>query len=377
MKKSTVKKYILPTAFMVFISILGAVTLFVPKNDYSEDEKRYLNKLPRFTVKSFLSGEFQDKLEKGLADRVGFRGFFVSTDAYASMAMGRNTLGDVYNCKDNYLIYSPKKQDGSVFRKNMSRFNNFSASLDVPSTIMIVPTAGYVMSDKLPLLCGKYRDAELFSTASDLTPNIGFIDTRSALRQNAADGMQVYYRTDHHLTSAGNYVLYDLFCSVNGIVHPGINSYNKEKIDGFYGTAWSASGYRLTPPDSVELWELPDRVRVTIDDAGKKKIVSDNLFFKNDSRGKDKYPVFLGGNHSLVHIENKDAKGGSILVIKDSYAQCFSCFLAHNYKNVYMIDMRYYRASVSNFVKENNIDEILYMYGIDSLLTDTNSAWLM
>ena len=125
----------------------------------------------------------------------------------------------------------------------------------------------------------------------------------------------------------------------------------------------------------MELWNIGDNVSVTVDDGGKVK-KSTGLFFTQHLKDKDKYPVFLDGNHALVKIENPSAPENSILIIKDSFAQCFAPFLSHNFKEVYMIDLRYYRKSVSDFVAENNIGEILYMYGIDSLLTDTNSAWL-
>ena len=241
--------------------------------------------------------------------------------------------------------------------------------------LMLVPTAGYIMESKLPEFHAPYRDAELFSLASELTPSIAFADARNTLFEGTANGRQMYYRTDHHLTSCGSYALYSLFCGVSGLTCPPAESYSVKTYGGFCGTTKSSSGYWLTPDDDVELWSIGDNVSVTVDDGGKVK-KSDSLFFTQHLKDKDKYPVFLDGNHALVKIENPSAPENSILIIKDSFAQCFAPFLSHNFKEVYMIDLRYYRKSVSDFVAENNIGEILYMYGIDSLLTDTNSAWL-
>ena len=375
MNKTNLRKYILPTAFFGLLFLISAATVFLPKRDYSVNEKRYLAEFPKFSAHSVSDGEFQDGLENYLCDHIVGRDFFVGLNAYFSLAMGRNAASDIYKCKDGYLINAPKETDTQIFEKNLTRFEKFTENTGVPSMLMLVPTAGYIMESKLPEFHAPYRDAELVSLASELTPSIAFADARNTLFEGTANGRQMYYRTDHHLTSCGSYALYSLFCGISGLTCPPAESYSVKTYGGFCGTTKSSSGYWLTPDDDVELWSIGDNVSVTVDDGGKVK-KSESLFFTQHLKDKDKYPVFLDGNHALVKIENPSAPENSILIIKDSFAQCFAPFLSHNFKEVYMIDLRYYRKSVSDFVDENNIEEILYMYGIDSLLTDTNSAWL-
>ena len=64
------------------------------------------------------------------------------------------------------------------------------------------------------------------------------------------------------------------------------------------------------------------------------------------------------------------------MVIRDSYGHCLAPFLAEHYQTIYLVDLRYYRSALSEFLAEHPVDRILYLYGIDNLLTDTNSAWL-
>ena len=146
--------------------------------------------------------------------------------------------------------------------------------------------------------------------------------------------------------------------------------------DGFYGTTWSGSGYFLSPPDTVELWDSGLTPTVTITDGGKDPAVSDSFFFLDHLQELDKYPVYLDGNHTLTKIENPDAPDGTLLVIKDSYAHAVAPFLAEHYSTVYLLDLRFYRGSVTDFVQEQGVDELLFLYGASTLLTDTNSAWL-
>ena len=371
-----IKKLILPVLFAVFIIGISFLTFVLPKDKYSENEKRYLAEFPEFSIKSVLNGEFQNGFESYVSDHVFGRNFFVGLNSYFSLLMGRNTVSDIYFAKDGYLINAPKAQGTENFEKNLKNFNEFTKKVDVASSIMIVPSTGYIMKDKLPAFAKKYEDSSLFELAASFTPAISFIDARSVLF-NAVDNenKQVYYRTDHHLTSEGTYELYKLYCSSNGLTYPKKEWYDIKKAEGFSGTTFAGSGYLLTKPDTVEMWIPKNKVKVTIDDSNKVNTY-ESMFFEKHLEADDKYPVFLDGNHALTTIENLNSDGENLLIIKDSYAHSLAPFLSYNYKKIVLVDMRYYRKSVSELIEENEIDEILYIYGTDSLITDTNSAWL-
>ena len=90
------------------------------------------------------------------------------------------------------------------------------------------------------------------------------------------------------------------------------------------------------------------------------------------------YTVFLDGNHTLVRLENPDAgaDAGTLLMIRDSYANCAASFFAESFRRVVLVDLRYYRGSVSALMTEEGVTEIVFLYGVGNLSTDTNSAWL-
>jgi hypothetical protein len=88
------------------------------------------------------------------------------------------------------------------------------------------------------------------------------------------------------------------------------------------------------------------------------------------------YPVFLDGNHALVKISNPDAEGGKLLVIKDSYAHALVPFLSENYSEIVMVDMRYYKESLSELCVSEGIDDALVLYSISNFCTDTGVAFI-
>ena len=86
--------------------------------------------------------------------------------------------------------------------------------------------------------------------------------------------------------------------------------------------------------------------------------------------------LFIDGNHALTEITNTNAKNGTILLIKDSFSHSLAPFLAENYSKVVLVDLRYYKESVSDLVTTYNPEQVVVLYGIDNLATDTDIVWL-
>lgn len=361
--------------FLVFLAAMALLLLFSPVREYSENEKRYLAGRPEVSAENILSGEAQKELEKFTADQIPGRDFFVGVNAYWNLATGRNAAQDIYYCDEGYLINAPKQADEKIFTDNLTRFDQFAEKLGVPADLVMVPTTGYLMEEVLPAFHKEYQDDALYDLAGTLLENVRLVDVRDALKQGK-DGGQICYRTDHHLTSYGNYLLYEAYQKANNATYLSRDAYEVTSYDGFYGTDWSGSGYWLVDPDTVEVWDAGLAPTVTLIDGGAEPKVSNDLFYLSHLENLDKYPIFLDGNHAMVTIHNPDAQGGNLLVIRDSYAHCLSTFLAADYQNIYLVDLRYYRQSASEFVAEHPVDRVLYLYGMDNLITDTNSAWL-
>ena len=362
--------------FLVFLGVMAVLLFALPDKDYSPNEKRYLASAPEVTVEGILSGKTQEDLEKYTADQIPGRDFYVGVNAYWNLATGRNAAQDIYYCDGGYLINAPKAMNETVFTNNLTKFDQFAAQLGVPADLIMVPSTGYLMEEVLPTFHGAYDDDQLYDLASQQLQTVRLIDVREDLKEGKENG-QICYRTDHHLTSYGNYLLYRAYQIAQGAPYLSRDAYEVASYDGFYGTTWSGSGYWGVAPDRLEVWDSGIQPTVTLIDGGMEPQVSDSLFFPSHLEEMDKYPVFLDGNHSLVTIHNPAAAGsGSVLVIRDSYAHCFSTFLAANYENVYLVDLRYYRQSLSQFVAEHPVDKVLYLYGMDNLVSDTNSAWL-
>lgn len=378
--RNKIGKYIPAVVFLIFIYGMALWFIFSPKPDYSSSEKRYLQKFPEVTAEKLLSGDFGSEFETFFADRFPQRNTWVGLNAYTALAEGNNGASGVYNCKNGYLINKPVSTENNL-DKNIGAVADFAKSIDTPTTVMLVPSTGYIVDDVLPTFHDKYNDDEDISKISSTLSKdkIGFVDLRERFKSEYKNGSQIYYKTDHHWTTKGAYTGYQELCKVLGITPIDDSTLKKDSYPDFYGTTYSSSGFWLTPPDNIEIWNNPknsDRnisVKIT-EDANIK--TSGSMYFTDHLKEDDKYPVFIDGNHALTEITNTNAKNGTILLIKDSFSHSLAPFLAENYSKVVLVDLRYYKESVSDLVTAYNPEQVVVLYGIDNLATDTDIVWL-
>lgn len=378
--RNKIGKYIPAVVFLIFIYGMALWFLFSPKTDYSSSEKRYLQKFPDANVEKVLSGEFGSEFETFFADRFPQRNTWVGINAYTTLAEGNNGASGVYNCKNGYLINKPVSTDNNL-DKNVGAVVDFAKTIDAPTTVMLVPSTGYIADDVLPTFHDKYNDDEDISKISSTLSKekIGFVDLRERFKSEYKNGSQLYYKTDHHWTTKGAYTGYQELCKALGITPIDDSTLKKDSYPDFYGTTYSSSGFWLTPPDNIEIWSNPKNssknISVKITEGANIK-TSGSMYFTDHLKEDDKYPVFIDGNHALTEITNTNAKNGTILLIKDSFSHSLAPFLAENYSKVVLVDLRYYKESVSDLVSAYNPEQVVVLYGIDNLATDTDIVWL-
>ena len=371
MKKSDI---LICTLFCGFLAAMLVLFLLLPRQDFSEKEKRYLSQSPKLTWQNLASGKFGEAAETYLADHVPGRDFFVGLSAYYDLLSNRQVTKDVYRAENDRLVEPPVVWNPVVAQSNMDAINQFSQSIGRPVDLMLVPSGGFVLADTVEGLADPYMDdtmiADLYTMAGD---GISCRDLISAFTE-AEDRQSLYYRTDHHWTSRGAYLAYQTYMEQLGREYLAEDAFMVESFDGFYGSNYSRSGLWLTKGEPVELWSSGGSFTVT---NGETDAVHDDLFYRQRLEELDKYTVYLDGNHSLVRIENPAATGkGKLLVIRDSYANCLGTFLANSYESVVLVDLRYYKNPVSELLAAEEFTDVLITYSLGNFMTDTNLLFL-
>lgn len=358
--------------FLCFVFGMLALFLLLPRQDFSEKEKRYLAEAPELTWETLLSGEYGEQVETYLADHIPGRDFFVGLASYYDLLTGRQVTKDVYTAEGDRLVEPPIAWDQTAAEKNMKAINTFAESVGRPVDLMLVPSAGFILEDSIRGLKDPYTDGEMISAIYAMAgENVTCRDLVSVFA-GAENKQDLYYRTDHHWTSLGAYTAYSAYMEMLGRDCLARDAFTVESYGGFYGSNYSRSGLWLYPAEDVELWKTDTAFTVT---NGETETAHEGMFYPERLEELDKYTVYLDGNHSTVRIENPEGEG-KLLVIRDSYANCLGTFLANSYETVVMVDLRYYKKPVSELLASEEFADVLVCYSLGNFMTDANVIWL-
>lgn len=352
------------------VLVLSITFLLLKKQEFSENENRYLEPLPALTWESVKSGQYMEDINSYLCDHFPFRDFFIGLKTGTEITLGRREINQVFIGRDGYLI---EKYQNPVNTEQISQtLKTFGEKEELRGKelhLMLVPTAIYTYKNLLPEFApsaDQMETAEKIYQASGLLP----IDCSQDLLEHQQDG-QLYYRTDHHWTTYGAYVGYLAFCREKGFTPVSLNELEAETAaEDFCGTIYSKVNDYSQKGDKITIYRNPaDKLTVYYEDT---KETTNSLYNLEYASKKDKYSLFLNNLHPLIEITNENAESERELVlIKDSYANSMVPFLVHHFKKVYVFDTRYYKWGPSSFIKgHEGITDVLILYNMNTVDTD-------
>lgn len=372
------KKVIQIVTVALFFAMLGifmVLTVVLPKNDFSESENRVLAKAPELSAEAVLDKGYMKGIDTYVSDHFAFRNSLISVKTMADRFVGKKTENGVMFLDDRYVEPIPSI-DNTIVNKSIAGINKLSEVTDVPVYVMIVPTSAGIYSSEIP---SYYENIDQKNSIVDiyynLNSNITTLNVFPKLYSSRDE--YIYYRNDHHWTSYGAYVAYNAAIRKMGYNPTPFSSYDIEHVNNeFYGTYFSKALYDGYEPDIIDIFHLKSGYGVTDVEikTGKEPIRSDSMYFSEYLSKKDKYSFFLNNAmYPVVNIKTTYPEENKILVIKDSYAQCFVPFLTQHFSDITMVDLR----SVSPFEIEStlnvdNYDQILVLYNYSGFVNDTN-----
>ncbi len=93
---------------------------------------------------------------------------------------------------------------------------------------------------------------------------------------------------------------------------------------------------------------------------------ADSIYARSYLEGRDQYGVFLNSNQAQT------VERGKLLLVKDSFGNSFAQFPAEDYAEVHMLDLRFFRESLTDYIRENGITEVLVVYGVPDLTNNVS-----
>lgn len=374
MKKKS--DYIIVVLFLVFIYGIAIANFLKEDKSYSEMENRMLAQEPELKLSDIVSGEYMEDYETYITDQFVARDTFVNIKSISEKALGKRINNDVYYGKDGYLMEQFVSVDEELLEKNVKAIGNFAEKTSAEILLAIIPGSVEINREKLsaymPDLNQKEMIQQIYSSVSE--HGVACVDMYSSLWENREEAL--YYRTDHHWTSLGAYYGYQAYAEAVGLIPAELDKYTeKVRSEEFYGTLYSKVGAFWIKPDSISTYVDEDGIEVEHIEG--KTSQTGGLYDLSKLSGKDKYSMFLGGNQPLAIIKTGKQNLPKLLVIRDSYSDSLAPFLTEHYSEIYMWDFRYNKESVSTFIEENGIEQVLICYSIDNFSEDTNISFVL
>ena len=170
----------------------------------------------------------------------------------------------------------------------------------------------------------------------------------------------IYSRTDHHWQARGAYYAAKLFAETAGVPFADISEYEEVTVPGYVGTLYGFSGAAVlndNPEDFV--FYRPRNNYIT-------RYYTPSFEYRYEgpllveAYGSALYCTFMGSDEEIVHVETDAPNERTLFIIKDSYGNALVPFLTGSYKNIFVVDMRYFNLNIIQFMQEHNATDLLF-----------------
>lgn len=405
-------------AFGLVLAVMGFIGLmWFLRPDTSVIEKRTLTEFPSITWSSFWDGSFFKAVDTWYADTYPLREGLISgsqslenhyglrSDQIVGEALVADDIPDPDAAGEEVQAAEPEEvlpdgtvteigeMQGQIYITNncgyglyyftQSPADKFAATMNqiyanvkdkVNLYVMICPISAGVMLDQAVLDdmgCSSEKDA-IDYIYGKMDPGIHTVSAFDNLKKHNAE--YIYFHTDHHWTALGAYYAYQAFCQEKGIEAHNIADYETMEFPGFLGTFCSSSNNSpalQSNPDTVVAY-IPKGTNAMTMHYTNGSVV--DWFIVNDVSGYAKselYATFVGGDRPFSYAHNPAITDGSaVMVIKDSYGNAFIPWLVDHYEYIYWVDARYTSNTISQMVRDYNVQDVIYEVQIYNSSTD-------
>lgn len=421
-KKNNIRKKYMLASIKIFIGVLlliGFIGLLFPLRPKESDvEKRELTKFPKPTVSTLFNGEFFSDISTWYADTFPFREGLTTANSKLKHAYGRTTeelhgdavVGDDIPDPDAEITVTPTPEvtltptpepDGTIhnepekagtiyivdnrgfeiygFSKDgandyINMINNAATQLKDIATVydIVVPTSIAVNLDEenQQKVNSSDQGAVVDYVYGHLDPSIKQLSILDTLKKHNSE--YLYFKTDHHWTADGAYYAYQELMKLKGVTPSPLTDFTKMEFPGFVGSFYSYSNKSDTlknNPDTVNAYVPKNTNTMTYTDSKGNEHQGSIIADATEYSEANKYLCFIAGDQPYCRIDNPSiTDGSSCVVIKESYGNAFVPFLVNSYQTVHVVDYRYYTGNLINLVKENNIQDVIYVNNTNALI---------
>lgn len=336
-------------------------------------------------------------LENTINESVFSKFTWVEAYGYLQAVLDKNEFANFEVIKDkagilHFTYFADGPKPTSELTDRMKHLQAFTKQRGIPLTYMMTPdkyVRGFTeFPQGIPYHYNNETADQLLAELKEA--GIDTLDLREGILESGIAGDELFFRTDHHWkieTAFWGYTRlvqhfnksFDMQLDPAGF-YTNLENYNQIHYKNSYiGSMGRKTGKYYTVPDdftfiypkfktdydmSITYPDQVGRLHGRFEDA----LISTYQFNTDSQYENDKYFAYLFGNTSLVHIVNKDKPNGKkFLFIKDSFAVPLIAFLSTISSEIYLIDPRYYKDDILEFIGDKKLDHVIVSFSPPNL----------
>lgn len=421
-KKDVKKNAIIDFLFLliIFITIFGFCIAIIIRGQEEESviENRKLAKFPSFNFQTFMNGEYQDNLEKSLADQMVAGQIIKNNMTTTKAEMVSNLQSKIISSIDNKTEnVANENKDGAneVTEEKKKEVRNIKY-IPISNNVYHYGDSEYMVfkyrnvknyTDKIDQMAKVYNkrfadvDCYFYMVTNSKAINFNTVDetenefltyVKETFTNFKCDGLKIdsyeqymdyFYETDHHWNYKGSYKGYT---DIVNLLLPGeevLKPTGTTTFDVYYygSNARTTSIYTNKEKFTVYDFKLPkyqSYINGSMARYDNKSMYYDDQY--STEKGYNHYRAFYGGDYAEVAYDYFQPEKENLLVIAPSYSNAINPLLASHFNKTYYIDLRHYENEYGKdfnpeqYCKEHNIDKFLLLISIDHL---TNGNFML
>lgn len=341
------------------IFVFALLCFFLPKDDFSESERRVLATFPETNAETIFSGKFSSDFEEYSTDVFPFRDSFRAIKAhFATKVFGKSDNNKLF-IQEGHISKIEYPMNENLLDHATERFDFIHKTYLEGKTeniyLSIIPDKNYFLNTL------KFDYSALTDHVREDMPYAEYVDIFPLL------SLSDYYTTDSHWKQECIGDVAEKLLSAMGKKQNG--KFGHKTLDvPFYGV-YSGQAAISTPPDTITYLtnDTLDACTVTNLDTG---VPEEGFMYDLEkAESHDPYEMFLSGSSALLMIENPSNRNGEHLVVfRDSFASSLLPLMVGEYEKVTVVDIRYVPSNmVGAFVKDFTDTDVLFLYSASML----------
>ena len=282
----------------------------------------------------------------------------------------------LYLAPDGNIISVFEPHEDNFYTDDFDRIEKFANDSTLPVYIAFPPRKMDALTNSFPESFSDSHSQYIYSLAKERVGNGVYIDLYGALKGKSAEAGDLYFMTDHHWTQKGAWMAYCEILKQMGEVPLKYEWFSEELLLENFGGSDLSKAKKAGHDVSSQVLDtisgaVPDGLFITESvsqpyDSDENTIKMEGFYDREKLSGWEPYEVFLGGNKPYVRIYSPDSERKTLILIRDSFANALSPFLAAHYDLV-LIDPRFYPDKISTVAEREQAFAVLILENMGSV----------